>query len=180
MVCVGTRLVWWDRDFDSGGRPIRLDVRSAGRDLWERACHETLAALGDHGPAAELMEDSVAQVSRYLDRVRAPLAPRKHGLVMMAFCRALRRYQSKASRLEPRGGSTDFNDVAVQSNWISQADAHLELEKVVRRLSARNVEVLMLRAAGYEWKEIARVFGTTVAALRSSFWREIEKIRYGL
>jgi hypothetical protein len=35
----------------------------------------------------------------------------------------------------------------------------------------------MLRAAGYEWKEIAQVFGTTVAAIRNGFWREIEKMR---
>jgi hypothetical protein len=46
------------------------------------------------------MENTVAQVSRYLDRIGAPLATRKHGLLLVAFCRALRRYAAKSSRLE--------------------------------------------------------------------------------
>jgi hypothetical protein len=46
------------------------------------------------------MENTVAQVSRYLDRIGAPLSTRKHGLVLVAFCRALRRYAAKSSRLE--------------------------------------------------------------------------------
>jgi hypothetical protein len=37
----------------------------------------------------------------------------------------------------------------------------------------------MLRAAGYEWREIAEIFETTVPAIRSSFWREIEKMKWG-
>lgn len=126
------------------------------------------------------MEGAVAQVSRYLDRIGAPLSPRKHGLVMLAFCRALRRYQEKCARFKMQGGSADWDDVRIDANWVPQADARLDLERIVRRLSARNAEVLMLRAAGYEWKEIALVFKITVAAARNSFWREIEQIRESL
>jgi len=139
-----------------------------------------MAALADQGPAAELMEDSVARVSRYLDRIGAPLAPRKHGLVMVAFCRALRRYRAKSARLEPCGDSVDFSDLMIEASWLSQSDARLDLEKIVRQLSSRSAEVLMLRAAGYEWKEIASIFQTTVAAVRNSFWREIERVRSNL
>lgn len=177
MACAGRILVWWDRDFDSGGRPIRSDVRSAARELWDQSCQHTVAVLGDDGPAAELMENAVAGVSRYLDRIGAPPASRKHGLVLIAFCRALRRYRARSSRLELVGASTDFGDLAIANGWVVQADARLDLEKLIRRLSRRNNKVLMLRAAGYEWKEIAPVFETTVAAIRNSFWREIEKIR---
>jgi DNA-directed RNA polymerase specialized sigma24 family protein len=62
---------------------------------------------------------------------------------------------------------------------ISQADARLELEDLIRSRDNRSTEVLMLRAAGYEWKEIAQVFQATVAAIRNSFWREIVKLRRG-
>lgn len=177
MACAGRILVWWDRDFDSSGRPIRSDVRAAARELWEQACRQTIAALSDAGPAAELMENTVAQVSRYLDRTGAPLSSRKHGLVMIAFCRALGRYRAKSSRLELVGSSTDFGDLPIASGWVERADARLELEKLIRRLSQRSTEVLTLRAAGYEWEEIAELFETTAAAIRNSFWREIEKIR---
>lgn len=180
MACAGRSLVWWDRDFDTVGRPIRDDVRSAARDLWEQACQQTIATIADDGPAAELMENVVAQVSRYLDRTGAPISSRKHGLVMMAFCRALRRYRAKSARLEPLGAATDFSDILIVDSWLAQANARVDLEKVVRRLTPRSAEVLTLRAAGYAWKEIAQVYQTTVAAIRNSFWREIEKIRCGL
>lgn len=85
---------------DRAGRPIRPDVRLAGHEIWEQACRRTWALLGDHAPAAELMESTVAQVSRYLDRVGAPSSTRKHGLLLVAFCRALRRYAAKSKRLE--------------------------------------------------------------------------------
>jgi hypothetical protein len=62
MACPGRIPVWWDRDYDAAGRPIRPDVRSAGRDLWEQASQQTMAAFDDHGPAAELMEYAMAQV----------------------------------------------------------------------------------------------------------------------
>jgi len=96
---------------------------------------------------------------------------------MLAFCRALRRYRAKSARLELIGASTDFSDLAMAEDWLAPANARLDLEKFVRRLTGRHAEVLMLRAAGYEWREIAEMYGTTVGAIRSSFWREIEKLK---
>jgi DNA-directed RNA polymerase specialized sigma24 family protein len=123
------------------------------------------------------METAVAQTSRYLDRIGAPLPPRKHGLVMVAFRRALRRHTAKLSRYEFVGDPDELSWRASSMAWVSQADARLHLEDMVRKLSARNGDVLMLRAAGYEWKEIAVVFGTSVASVRNGFWREIKKLR---
>ena len=164
---------------DRAGRPIRPDVRLAGHDLWEQAFQRTHALLGDHGPAAELMENTVAQVSRYLDRIGAPLSTRKHGLLLVAFCRALRRYAAKSSRLELVGGTGELSQHAADNAWVHQVDSRLDFEKIVRRLSERNAAVLTLRAAEYEWKEIADLFGLSVGAVRNSFWREIEGIRRG-
>jgi DNA-directed RNA polymerase specialized sigma24 family protein len=53
----------------------------------------------------------------------------------------------------------------------------LDLESIVRKLSERNRTVLALRAAGYNWEEIAQALGTSVAAVRNSFWREIRDLR---
>jgi len=147
MPGAGRILVWWDRDADQAGRPIRPDVRLAGHEIWEQACQRTQALLGDHGPAAELMENSVAQVSRYLDRIGAPESSGKHGLLMVAFCRALRRYAAKLNRLEFVGGSAELASRTLDEGWAGHVNARLELAKIVRKLRDQHGSVLMLRAA---------------------------------
>jgi len=179
MACAGRILAWWDRDLDHAGRPIRPDVRLAGHEIWEQACQRTQVLLADQSAAAELMEATVAQVSRYLDRIGAPLSTRKNGLPLVAFCRALGRYAGKSRRLELVGGSGELSQHAADTAWVRQVDARLDFEKIVRQLSERNAAVLTLRAAEFEWKEIADLFGVSVAAVRNSFWREIERIRRG-
>ena len=179
MACAGKILAWWDRDLDHAGRPIRADVRLAGHEIWEQACQRTQVLLADQSAAAELMEATVAQVSRYLDRIGAPLSTRKNGLVLVAFCRALRRYAGKSRRFKLVGGSGELSNLAEDNGWVRQVDARLDFEKIVRQLSERNAAVLTLRAAEYEWKEIAHLFGVSVATIRNRFWREIDKIRSG-
>ena len=173
-------VVWWDRDVDQAGRPIRRDVRLAGHEIWDQACRRTQALLDDHGPAAELMENSVAQVSRYLDRIGAPESSEKHGLLMVAFCRGLRRYVAKSNRLEFVGGSGELAGRAFEEGWVGQINARLELARIVRKLRNGNGTVLLLRAAGYEWEDVGHIFGKSAAAVRISFWREIERIRRDL
>jgi DNA-directed RNA polymerase specialized sigma24 family protein len=164
---------------DRAGRPIRPDVRLAGHEIWEQACQRTHLLVADDGPAAELMEYTVAQVSRYLDRIGASPSTRKHGLLLVAFCRALGRYAAKSSRLELVGGAGDLANHAVDNAWVRQVNARLDLESIVRQLSERNAAVLTLRAAEYEWKEIAQLFGVSAGAIRNAFWREIGRIRCG-
>lgn len=177
MACTGRILVWWDREVDGVGRRIRPDARLAAHGIWEQACQRTIATLGDHGPAAELIKCAVAQVSRYLDRVGAPAGSRKHGLLMVAFCRNLRRHAAKLGRVELAGGANELGIHASSWSWIDRTNARLDLERIVRHLSKPSTTVLMLRAAGFEWKEIARLLGTTPAAARNNFWREIADLR---
>jgi DNA-directed RNA polymerase specialized sigma24 family protein len=124
------------------------------------------------------MENAVAQVSHYLDRIGAPESSSKHGLLMVAFCRGLRRYATKLNRLELVGGSAELSCCASGQGWIGQVNARLELARIVQRLSEKNGTILLLRAAEYEWKEIAHLFGTSAGAIRNSFWREIDEIGF--
>lgn len=158
------------------GRPIRADVRLAGHEIWELACQRTYAVLDDHGPAAELMENSVAQVSRYLDRIGAPKTSEKHGLLMVAFCRGLWRYAAKLNRLEFVGGSSELACRTLDESWTAHMNARLELAEIVRRLREDHGSALVLRAAGYEWGEVAQILGKPSAAIRISFWRDIKRI----
>lgn len=177
MAHAGRVLVWWDRDLDQAGRPIRPDVRLAGHDIWEQACRRTQALLDDDGPAAELMENAVAQVSRYLDRIGAPESSCKHGLLMVAFCRGLRRYAARLNRLEFVGGSGELSSRTFDADWVGHVNARLELERIARKLRDKNGIVLMLRAAGYEWGEVGQILGKSPSAIRVNFWREVDRIR---
>jgi len=172
------RLVfWWDREVDRKGRQIRADVRSAAHEVWEEACRRMQSLLVDPAQAADVMEDSVAQVSRYLDRMGAPSSSPKKGLLLLAFSRALRRLAAKSRRLEPAGGAVELSTWVGDDRWSRQADARLDLENIVRKLSERNSVVLALRGAGYDWEEVAEALGTSVATVRNSFWREIRNVR---
>lgn len=168
-------LSWWDQEVDRKGRPIRDDVRSAAHEVWKEACRRTQSLLADPAQAADLMEDSVAQVSRYLDRIGAPSSP-KSGLLLLAFSRALRRLAAKSRRLEPAGGAVELSSRAVDRGWSRQVDARLDLENIVRKLSERNSTALALRAAGYTWEEVAEALGMSVAVVRNSFWREVRNV----
>lgn len=177
MKYAGRTLVWWDRDIDQTGRPIRADVRVAAHEIWLKACQRTQALLDDHGPAAELMETSVAEISRYLDRIGAPESSQKHGLLMVAFSRGLRRYVAKLNRLQLVGSSGELAGRALDEACAQQMNVHLELATILRKLSDENGSVLMLRAAGYQWEEIGQILEKSPATIRISFWREIRKIR---
>jgi hypothetical protein len=171
-------LSWWDREIDSAGRPIRSDVRVAAHEIWEEACRRTRAILSDSGHAAELMECCVTQVSHYLDRQATPLGSRQmNALLMLAFSRALQRRAAKLNHLESLGGTSELSNHAVDERWNRQVHARLDLDRIVRQLSETGGTVLALRWAGYDWKEIAQLFGTSVAKVRSGFWREIKNAR---
>jgi DNA-directed RNA polymerase specialized sigma24 family protein len=176
MIPAANGSVWWDRDVDLTGKRIRLEVRSAAHDVWKHACRRTQTMLGDTSAAADLMESAVVQVSRYLDRIAAPATSRIHGLLLTAFYRGLRRHACKLHRLEFVGGTAELSTHVRDNSWVHRVHATLDLQKIFRQLSENNGTVLLLRAEGFEWKEIATRLGTSVPAIRNSFWREIDKL----
>ena len=170
--------LWWDRELDYSGRPIRTDVRAAAHEIWPHACARTQVVLGDSGDAAELMEKSVSQVSRYLDRPGA--APHNNdtaALLMCAYLRALRRHAMKLSRLKLVGSMSDLADSRFAYNCASQQDCRLDAEKAGLQLSNKTRTMLELRIAGFGWKEIARMLDMTDSAAQAEFSRAIRKVR---
>ena len=170
--------VWWDRELDSAGRPIRPDVRAAAHQIWDSARGRVQSLLGDVSEAPELMENAVAQVSRYLDRTGAGLFTQNTaGILMCAFCRSLRRYAMKLKRLQLVGGSAELSERRIAPNWTALVELRLDLEKLGRNLTDKSRAMLGLRSRGFDWKEIAGVLQMTDTAARTAFWREVRRAR---
>jgi len=168
--------VWWDKEVDAAGRPIRLDVRTAAHQIWDAARRQAQHLLGDASEAPELMETAVAQVSRYLDRSGAKLFTQNTaGILMCAICRSLRRYARKLNRLELVGGSTELSERRIAPNWTALVELRLDLERLTRNLNDKSRRMLDLRRSGFDWKEIAGVLQMTDVAARAAFWREVKR-----
>lgn len=173
-------LPWWDRELDPSGTSIRADVRASARELWSSACRQTKALLGEACEAYRLMERAVIQVSRYLDRQAIPLFARDTDrLLMCAFGRALRRFAAKRRRIILPGDAKIDAMLAARPVAIDH-DRMLDAERAASHFSARARRMHDFREAGYEWKEIAPMFGTTEAAARAEYSREVKKARQKL
>jgi hypothetical protein len=170
------RLLWWDRDCDGMGRPIRADVRAAAHEIWDLACARAQATLGDQADAAEIMEISVERVSHYLNRRGVLLfSMAVSGLLTTAFSRQVQKRRRKMERLELLGGSADLDEQLHAPDWSADIDWQLDLRKIVRRLSQRSTRILLRRRDGVDWKSIAKELGIAESTAQNSFWREIRQ-----
>jgi hypothetical protein len=153
-------------------------VRSAAREVWNDACNQTRALLGEPCEAAGLMERSVVQISRYLNRRGVPaFSQDTSGLLMCAFCRALRRHVAKLRRIELAPDLNEVSERPPTRSCTTEEDCRLDAEKAARQLSKRGRQMYELRDAGFEWKEIAAILNTTDAAARAEFSRELKQAR---
>jgi DNA-directed RNA polymerase specialized sigma24 family protein len=177
----GKNPAWWDQELDPTGKPIRLDVRSAAREVWNDACTQARALLGEPCEAAGLMERSVVQISRYLNRRGlATFSQDTSSLLMCAFCRALRRHVVRLRRIELAPDLSEASERPPTRSCTTEEDCRLDAEKAARQLSARGRQMYKLRHAGFEWREIAQKLSTTDAAARAEFSRELKRAKLKL
>lgn len=170
--------LWWDRDIDRAGRPIRLDVREAALSVWQNASTRIQFVVSDPCQAADLMEKTIAQLSRYLNRQEIALFSRNiEGLVAYSFQRAIQREVIKRNRLLPLNESVAMSECASDGTWQRRVQARLELEELLRLLTDRSQSILALRYAGYTWNETAHLMGESIASLRCAFWRDVNRAK---
>lgn len=177
-MCGNHRALFWDQSIDRDGRVIRADVRRSAQEVWSKACCLAGSVLGDSADAAEIMESCVARVSRYLDRRNAaPFTQHTAALLLVAFRNQLYSHAAKLGRTKPVGHATEVAECVHDGAWHERVDRQLELIDLVRQLSKRNLIILRLRNAGYEWKEVAMLLGTTAANAKNGFWRELLQLK---
>jgi DNA-directed RNA polymerase specialized sigma24 family protein len=169
------RATYWGSGIDSQGKVIREDVRQAAKAMWKAMCSRTRAVLGDDLEAAEILERCVGRVSRYLDtRGATPFTQNVNALLFVSFRRELWSVRSR------RRTVVDINECADHlrdSTWSETVDSQLDIQNLIRQLSERSRTVLYLRRAGYRWTEVAALLSTTVPEVKSSFWRELIRVR---
>lgn len=171
-------LPWWDREVDATGKPLRVDVRNAACKLWNDACQQTQYLLGEPYDATELMERSVAQVSRYLDRRAIPLFNQDlSALLMCAFCRSLRKYFAKLHRFQLTANVAELSAAATALSWPSNQDCRLDAERAIGQFSEKAREMYELRRAGFDWNEVAAQLSISSTAARAKFSRELRRVR---
>src|SRR5579864_100982 len=166
---------FWDHDTDLKGRAIREDVRQAAKGIWGSVCKTTRAVLGDDVEAAEILERCVARVSRYLDMHGAAMFTQNtQALLFVSFRRELCAVRKR------RAYSVDiseYSDRLGDSTWPETIESRLDMQNLFRQLSQRSRTILILRCTGYEWKEVAVLLRTSVPRIKSSFWRELIKLK---
>lgn len=169
------RATYWENGIDSQGRTIREDVRQAAKTMWKAMCSRTRAVLGDNYEAAEILERCVGRVSRYLDTRGVPqFTQNVNALLFVSFRREL--WSVRSQRRVP----VDINECADHlrdSTWSDMVESKLDIENLIRQLSDRSRTVLYLRRAGYGWKEVAALLSTTIPEVKSSFWRELVRLK---
>ena len=169
------RLTYWENAIDWQGRAVRGDVKQAAKTMWKAMCSRTRAVLGDDVEAADILERCVGRVSRYLDtRGAAPFTENVNALLFVSYRREL--WSVRSRRRTP----VDINQWANRlgdSTWSETVESQLDLASLIRQLSDRNRTVLYLRRAGYGWKEVAALLSTTIPEVKSSFWRELLRLK---
>jgi DNA-directed RNA polymerase specialized sigma24 family protein len=168
---------WWDRESDSDGNPIRTDVREAAQEIWPKVCRLAASVTGDSTDAFEMMELCVMRVSRYLDERGKGLHTQKtSGLLIVAFRNELLTRNAKQKRMDSIDDE-QTNSCSTPS-WATEIELRIDLDRLVRRVSERTRTTLLLREAGYEWKEIAIRLGITVSTAKNGFCRELSDARF--
>jgi DNA-directed RNA polymerase specialized sigma24 family protein len=128
------------------------------------------------------MDLAIAQASAYLDKNGIPLNSHSSthltSLMRRCFGRVLHRQAQKLKRLELVGSNLELSDLAADRTWSRQIDARVDFQRVILLLSEKCRTILTLRDAGYDWKEIANLLGTTVSAVKKLFFREIRELQF--
>lgn len=155
-----------------------MDVRCAAREIREDACKQTRILTGEACAAALIMERSVAQIFRYLDRRGMPVFGQDvKRLLTCAFVRRLRRYAAKLRRIRLVGDMNQIAALQPARNLTIDEDRRLDAEKIIRQLSERSLRMYELRRQGFDWREIARIFNTTPAAARAEYSRDLRRAK---
>lgn len=166
--------LWWDREFDASGNPIREDVRASAAAALNKVCDLVRKLLGDVEDAPQLLERSVDRVSKYLNNRK--IAPHDStGLLLLDVYRQTQRIAKRRRRIEFVGGTSELSKLLGAPDWTEDLERRIFLEELVDFLSPWTAGIVRLRLEGLVWEEIAEMLAQDPSSMRKSFWRDVRK-----
>jgi DNA-directed RNA polymerase specialized sigma24 family protein len=160
--------------------PIASAMRDAVELHWPATERAAGSILGDESLAAEIMEQAIERAVAYL----ADHPPRDQEDVSGVLSRFCREEVGRRRKERAQFVFIDFSGVSHPSSSdtpFTAADAAIDAETILREAPPSVREAMMLRYGSSEsWGEVASVTGTSVAAIRMSCRRFLDRIRQKL
>jgi hypothetical protein len=171
--------LWWDRESDPTGKPIRLDVRSAAREVWSerRLQSDSSVARGAmrRGGADGKIDCSDFTVSQPPRTVHVFAGHERPSDVR--FRSSPSPTCSKVRRIELAHDLSEVSEPHPSRSCTTKENCRSDAEKGAQQLNERGRQMYALRHAGFEWREIAQMLKTSDVAARAEFSRELKRAR---
>jgi DNA-binding NarL/FixJ family response regulator len=72
-------------------------------------------------------------------------------------------------------GPDGLESLAGDGEWVEKVDRHIDLERLLPRLSQRSRRILEMRGSGKDWKEIGKALSIATSTARNAFWHEVHQ-----
>ena|SRR5579883_296259 len=169
---------WWDREIDHEGRTLRPDVRAAVQQIWEKACAKARKQSVDIYDATTIMENTVAQISNWINNNPAP--PGGHripGLLMHNFHLALLKHKEREI-IELVDHPDGMDCYPSSFEWQEKLHCELDYASLCSRLTAREEAIVNMREiSNYEWTAIGEAFGISPSRAHRIYAAAIQKLK---
>jgi len=167
--------------------PFSPEIVSAARDGDPKALNQLLEALrpiltayfyqrlGNLSAQVEdLTQNTLLRLSRGIKRIEHPERFKAFALKAALF-ELQDFYRGRHSLREQVTAPEDLQQAFTYSP--SEAEQNIDLEKILKKLPPKAQEILLLRAYGYRYAEIAKKLGTTEAAIKMQVRRAFQKLQ---
>ncbi len=170
----------WIQSRDKRGRPIDPKVLDAAQRNWGRVLEYVRRELQDAPRAAEILERVVHSVSNAMRRnFHRQRVKDLDAYLYWAFTRKVRKIVARERMIQYVAFSEDLVplETAQDSKWVHKIEDEILLKQLLGYLEERPRGMVLLRAGGYSWKEVARALGISVNNALVQFNHAIEKSR---
>lgn len=162
---------FWLAPTGTDGQRIDPRVEEAAREVWPYCWAESSKLLADPATAADIVDSVAAAVSRSLAE-NPDVGRNLTGYFVKSFQRRVRWLAYREGRIRCVGLGRDLEAslFCPASDWLSQLEARIFLEQLMRSASPVVRGMLAARLTEWTWSEIAAHHGLSVNQAKSQFY----------
>ena len=171
----------WIWQSEGSGATVETDLLDAARRNWARVLSYARRYEQDSSIAADILEAVLRAISRARRARRISGNPIRNldSYLYVAFVRRLNRHVARQPKIQFIGSLQDldaFSGIDTRGSPPTVEDELLARE-LLKYMTGRPRDMLILRTSGYSWKEVARFLGTTANSAQVLFNKGIGKAR---